>query len=30
MAEASDLDACHRCIKMITDVIEAEGYSISD
>jgi len=30
MAEASDLDACHRCIKMITDVIEAEGYSISE
>lgn len=30
MAEASDIDACHRCIKMITDVIEAEGYSISE
>lgn len=30
MAEASDIDVCHRYIKMITNVIEAEGYSISE
>ena len=30
MAEATDLDACNKCIKMITDVIEELGYVVKE